>query len=133
MEPGLSSYATFRPCYTRLFDLLLFYCTTKSLFSQIIFFINSNNIWLVFYSILPRKIQLISVIKIKSFPLLSFIKNFVIAKKLSLKLLRIVFYFLHLMEVVLLYFYLLYIFQFLHKVSIIHIKNFFVFIITIVL
>ena len=29
MEPGLSSYAAFRHCYTRLFNLLLFYYTTN--------------------------------------------------------------------------------------------------------
>ena len=37
MEPGLSSYASFRTCYTRLFNLLFFYCTFFSCICQISF------------------------------------------------------------------------------------------------
>ena len=36
VEPGLSSYATFRYCYTRPFNLLFLYCTLNLIKSQII-------------------------------------------------------------------------------------------------
>ena len=54
MEPGLSSYAAFRPCYTRLFNLLLFDILKyyiKFVNTAIVYnFSNIKKIWL-FYKI----------------------------------------------------------------------------------
>ena len=49
MEPGLSSYAVFRLCYTRLFNLLIYYCTIKYPLRQIFYYCFFRNVSLTFY------------------------------------------------------------------------------------